>query len=285
VSLLSPFRWLMESLVFIGASKLQLLLAVQFAVVVMFLPSLIQGLFGSSLGVQMTALGIGLAFTAPILVGVLRLFAMESEGKAFVARDALQIFQDRSRWAGSVGLHLINLLLMVILIGGVLSLFIGEAYLQQLMAAMQSATPGKPPQLPALPEGAATAIAICLLLISLLASVQYLSYTRYAQTSLGAIKCWVDALVAVLKNSAALLLFYLLAGFAALFVLAIVSAIILAIAGAFAAISPVLSALVLVPAYFILGVLVMYVMLGFYHRAHAEMFSEQQASANDTALV
>lgn len=268
LSLGDLLRLLVASLRVMGPGKGPLLLCTQSALALILLPSILQGLLGGSLPLQLLAFMAGMAIVPAVMLGLFQRFAEDAKGLPVQPPLLLSVFRDGPLWRQAVLLHALNVGAMLVLVGAGLSAVLDEAYLQALLSAMQSANSATPASLPDLPQGAALGIVLLCIIAIWLHCVQYLSLARLSKHGESAWSVWTWALRAVLTHALPLLLISLLAIAGVALSLVVFTLLIALPVQALSALNGALGSVVMLLLYFAFAVVMTALLCAFFLRLH-----------------
>lgn len=294
VSLASPFRWLQRALD-VGRRHPQALFG-GFAIfmVIALAPTLLQlGLqFGLGLGpeallvVNGITMLLGLLLLPPLVGGAFRLLHACESGQSPRALDVLAPYRE-PQLAVRLLLTAVLIALLYLVAMGLLMVMPGGSFFVELMQIALTTPPGAQPDVSGLnpPASLLLWLLAAMFVAIVLGNAYMLAFAQAALGGRGPVLAVSEGLWASLKNLLpfiAIFIAVVLGGFVLAVVLALVAAVVLGVLGM---ISPVLAALVGVPLYLGLLLLLYVVMFGYYYHAWREIFGATPPPLDDAIAV
>ncbi|HEX5757240.1 MAG TPA: hypothetical protein VFY12_12940 [Arenimonas sp.] len=281
VGMASPFRWLQRALD-VGRRHPQALFG-GFAIflVIALLPTLLQLGLQLGLGLGPEALlavnGLTLLLSVfllpPLFGGAFRLLHACESGQAPSALDVLAPYRE-PQTALRLVLTALLIVLLYALAFGLLMLLPGGGFFADVMRIAATTPPGAQPDVSGLvaPPSLLLWLLAAVFIAIVLGNAYMLAFAQAALGGRGPLLAVSEGLWASLKNLLpfiAVFIAVVLGGFVLALLLVLVAAAVLGVLGM---ISPVLAALVGVPLYFGLLLLIYVVMFGYYYHAWREIF-------------
>ena len=238
---------------------------------VALVPSIVQLLVQNVLGMtgmnEMAVLvGFSLLYSLlvmpPLVGGFLRVIDAVENGRATHATAIFEMYGAGRGAPHMIGISLLLMLLVTLVMGAVLLTMgsgIGDWYLQ-LLAASQSAGAGKPPVLPAPPDGIGAVVALMMLLGLFLQGVYAIAFGQVALAQRPVLAALGDGLLGALKNLLPLLVLLVAAIVLAMATAVVVSLLVALLGFIGGLVHPALAVMLAAPVY-VAFILILYVVM------------------------
>jgi MFS family permease len=289
----APFRWLMKSLDVGRKNPKALFLGFFLMLLVGLVPGVMQ-IFGQAVfpptsGALMAIYGLSfllsMVLLPPLVGAAFNLLHACERGQPAAATDIFDGYRDLS-FAIRMWLTMLLVMLMyVVALGLLFALLPGKEFFVELMMRAAATPPGGQPDMagmPAFPPSFLLWLLGAMFVVLVLANVYMLAYARAALNQAGPVQALLDGFAGTLRN---LLPFILVAivvtivGFVLLLLLALVAGVAI---GLLMAISPVLAAVVGVPVYIGLMLMLYVVAFGYFYHAWQDIFGEPAVAPEDS---
>lgn len=227
---MAGFHWLKQAINLGGANPRAIIGAAALLMVVALVPTvlqlLLQNVMGiTSQGVAFALVGFSLLYSLlvmpPLTAGYLRIIHATETGAPTRAGAIFDAFQAGSGAPRVIGLVLLLLVLGIAMFGVIAAVFGGDFFLEiaAMMTAMETAAPGATPELPQLPSGFGTLMAVLFVVGLFFNGVYAISIGQVALTGRSVGGAFADGILGALKNLLPLLVLLLVGIVAGLIVI------------------------------------------------------------------
>ena len=227
----------------------------------------------TGLAVMLVFMLVNSVVIPPMLGGLFRLLQACDRGVQVRATSIFDIYREQNTASRMISIALISVVLYAVVLY-VANVVIGDGYLVELGKAILLAQPGKPPILPAAPNGLLLWVVVFTFVLVVMATAYNLAMTQAAMTSRSPLTCIADGFSATMRNLAAFLAFYLVMSVVLVVVVLVMALVVGLIAVLLGLISKALAFLVIFPIYMGLILLMYAVVFGVNYLAWRDTLGE-----------
>ncbi|MEO8743350.1 MAG: hypothetical protein ABI365_09185 [Lysobacteraceae bacterium] len=231
ISIGTTFRWIDGAFALLRRNPRTILGACALLLLVILVPAILQQVVllalrpmnsSKELAVMLVFMLVNSVVIPPALGGLFRLLQACDRGMQVRATFIFDVYHEQGAASRMISIALISVVLYAAVLF-VANAVIGDGYLVDLVKAVLSAQPGKPPILPAAPNGLLLWVVVFTFVLVVMATAYNLAMTQAAMTPRSPLTCIADGFSATLRNLAAFLGFYLVMSVVVLVVLLIVA--------------------------------------------------------------
>ena len=217
ISVGMAFRWLDSAFALLRRNPRTILGACALLIMVVLVPAILQQVVlralqpanpSGELAVVLVFMLLNSIVVPPVLGGLFRLLQACDRGVQVRATSIFDFYREPGAASRMISIALISVVLYAAVLF-VANFAIGDGYLVELGKAFMAAQPGKPPVLPAPPNGFGLWCAVFAFVLVAMATAYNLAMTQAALASRSPLECIGDGLSAMFRNLAAFIVFYL----------------------------------------------------------------------------